>query len=162
MGPGKPWLATCVHVMACTSTWSGATSLRAHTASSQQLGMQELATGQTECLRSVAGRIHFVHTYRHVCVHLYIRIHILTSGPPSCSARKGRRMRLSVLSVSNLCGLPCMYVNIMCICVPCVHVQAENTSSALLLVGTGDMEQQQPPRLPQAVRFHMIYFPLIN
>lgn len=41
-----------------------------------------------------------------------------------------------------------------------VRVPAGNASSALLLFGPRDMEQQQQPRLSQAVVSSMIYFPL--
>lgn len=39
-------------------------------------GMQELATGQTECLSTVAGGIYLVHAYIHVsvCISIYVDI----------------------------------------------------------------------------------------
>lgn len=52
----------------------------------------------------------------------------------------------------------CVCVCMWCICVLCVHAPARNTSSALLLLGPGDMELQQPP-LSWADGSHMIYFP---
>lgn len=46
-------------------------------------------------------------------------------------------------------------VYVCSLCVP-----TGNTSPSLLLVGPGDMEQQQQPRLPQAVRSGVMYFPI--
>lgn len=53
------------------------------------------------------------------------------------------------------------YVYMWCICVLCVHVPvpAGNKFLALLLVGSRDMEQQQP-HISLAVRSGKIYFPL--
>lgn len=45
-------------------------------------------------------------------------------------------------------GAPCVGVSTLCVCVTCVlvvHVPNENKCSALLLVGSGDVEQWQPP-----------------
>ena len=80
---------------------------------------------------------------------VYMRI-FPTSGPSSCLPREGNRMRPPVffvvtwlLSVSvhvHLCGLPCIYVLHMYVCV-CVYWECSLPS---LLAGPGDMELQQP------------------
>lgn len=52
-----------------------------------------------------------------------------------------------------------IYVYIWCIQVLCVHVPVGKTFSALLLVGPGGMEQQQP-HFSWAAGFGGRYFPL--
>lgn len=58
------------------------------------------------------------------------------------------------LSMIFAAGKAYMYICVFSLCMP-----AENTSSALLLVGLRSMEQHQP-HLPQAVGSCMIHFPL--
>ena len=68
------------------------------------------------------------------------------------------------MSFCDLCGQPRMYVNTpctQCVCVLCVFVPAGSASSALLLVGPADTEQQQL-RSSRAAGSGMTYFPLTD
>lgn len=109
------------------------------------------------------GSLSCMHLRVHIYIYIYIGVSTLTNRLPSCPARKGNRMGplvlpvlLSALSVCDLCSQLCIYLVYVCsVCVP-----TGNTSSSLLLVGLGDMEKQQQPHFPQAVRSSVIYFPL--
>ena len=136
-------LYVCVTVYA--SNWSRAAGSGAHMSRCQQLGSLG-SRGQP--LGTLRVRAQLLEGASHL---LYVNIYILTSRRPSCPARGEQdagAMFVRVLCVSVTCVASSVFVCVYVCAFVCVP--AGNVSSASLLDGPGDMEQQQP-HLPRAV-----------
>lgn len=145
---------TCAHGMVCTNSLEWSYALRAPMSSSAgEIGMEELLGWLCDpvCWRDPPCRL---------VMYLYICTHMLSTAPPPCLAGEQRACSCHCC-LSDMHDLPWTNVSMLFMCVPCLYMLMGNTSSALVLAGSGDMEQQQPHFL-QAVEFSMIYFPLMN
>lgn len=133
----KSCVCVYVCVTVCSSNWSRVAASGTCMSRHQQLGRLG-SSGQL-----LGGLIVWAELLEGYT--LYMCIYILTTGPPSWPASERSRMRLLVLSgfvwvlrmsVCDLFGWSCIYTTVY------ICLAAENTSSAMLLVGPVGMEWQ--------------------